>query len=166
MLGSQLHASWTRSSSLLLFRVSISCAQGKLSYCTAVVLPLGETPRQLEGAGRGWRPRHSWPWDCWLQDSPGLSQISAAMDQPLRIHPVPAPGPDSACPSPGTAHQAWGLLAPLLCSAQTVTPVPCPALRLHEPPQTAAAPCSQLRLLDWCSLLRPLPVHAELPQVL
>ncbi|KAM9017640.1 low density lipoprotein receptor adapter protein 1-like isoform 1-T1 [Ara ararauna] len=77
--------------------VSTSCAQSELSYCTATVLPSGATSRQLEGAGSGGRPPHRWPQDCWPQNSPGLSQISAAMDQPLRIHPVPASGPDSAC---------------------------------------------------------------------
>lgn len=100
LLGSQMHTSWTGSSSLLLFRVSTSCAQSELSYYTATVLPLGATPGRLEGAGRGWRPPHAWPRNRWPQDSPGLSQTSAAMDRPLRIHPVPAPGADSACPCP------------------------------------------------------------------
>lgn len=91
---------------LCFFRVSTSCAWSELSYCAAPVLPPGTTPRQLEETGRAWRPPHAWPQDCWPQGSPGLSQISATMDQPLRIHPVPARGPDSACSGP--AHLAGG----------------------------------------------------------
>ncbi|XP_039425703.1 low density lipoprotein receptor adapter protein 1 isoform X1 [Corvus cornix cornix] len=91
--------------------INTSCAAVELSYSTATVLPPGAAPGQLEGAGRGWKlPKH-WSQDCWPQDSPGLSQISATTDQPLRIHPVPAPGPASAHPCPGTALLARGLLA-------------------------------------------------------
>ncbi|XP_035177447.1 low density lipoprotein receptor adapter protein 1-like isoform X6 [Oxyura jamaicensis] len=46
-------------------RVDTSCAQTELAYCAATAelsLP-GATPRLLEGAGRGWSPSHSWPWD-------------------------------------------------------------------------------------------------------
>ncbi|XP_053793195.1 low density lipoprotein receptor adapter protein 1-like isoform X2 [Vidua chalybeata] len=106
--------------------INTSCAPIKLSYSTATVLPPGATPGQLDGAGRGWRLPHHWHQDCWPQDSPGLSQISATMDQPLRIHPVPAPGPASACCCPSTALLAWGLLALLPWSAQAAAPAPCP----------------------------------------
>ena len=74
VMCSQPHASWTRSSSLLFFRVGTSCAQSELSYCTATVLPPGATPRPMEGAGRGWRPPCSWPQDCWPQDFPGMTK--------------------------------------------------------------------------------------------
>lgn len=74
---------------------------------------------------------------------------------------MPAPRPLSSCPAP-----RHGLLAPLLCSAWTVMPTPCPAAHLHEPPQTAVAPCSPLSLMDWCSLLCLLLVQVEPPHVL
>ncbi|XP_053858064.1 low density lipoprotein receptor adapter protein 1-like isoform X1 [Vidua macroura] len=106
--------------------INTSCAPIELSYSTATVLPPGATPGQLDGAGRGWRLPQHWHQDCWPQDSPGLSQISATMDQPLRIHPVPAPGPASACRCPSTALLAWGLLALLPWSAQAAAPAPCP----------------------------------------
>ncbi|XP_027605289.1 low density lipoprotein receptor adapter protein 1-like isoform X3 [Pipra filicauda] len=108
--------------------INTSCAPSVLSYSTAPVLSPGAAPGQLDRAGRGWRPPHLWPQDCWPQDSSGLSQISATMDQPLRIHPVPAPGTASACPYPGTALRARGLPALLPWSARAVTLTPCPAL--------------------------------------
>lgn len=100
LLCSPPHISWTRSSSLLLFRVSTSRAPGELSYGAAAVPPPGAAPRQLGGARRGCWPPHSWPQDCRPQDSPGLSHISATTDQPLRIHPVPAPGQTVPAPAP------------------------------------------------------------------
>lgn len=128
VLGSQLYTLWFLSSFLSLFRINTSCAPIELSYSTATVLPPGAAPGQLGPAGRGWRLPLHWHQDCWPKYSPGLSQISATMDQPLRIHPVPAPGPASACCCPGTALLARGLLALLPWSAQAAAPAPCPVL--------------------------------------
>ncbi|XP_030091690.1 low density lipoprotein receptor adapter protein 1-like [Serinus canaria] len=108
--------------------INTSCAPIELSYSTATVLPPGAAPGQLGRAGRGWRLPLHWHQDCWIKFSPGLSQISATTDQPLRIHPVPAPGPASACCCPGTARLARGLLALLPWSAQAAAPAPCPVL--------------------------------------
>ncbi|XP_071273339.1 numb-like protein [Agelaius tricolor] len=137
--------------------INTSCAPIKLSYSTAAVLPPGATPGQLDGAGRGCRlPQHR-NQDCWPKCCPGLSQISATTDQPLRIHPVPAPGPASACRRPGTALLARGLLALLPWRLQHLLLV---LRHLHEPPRAAAAP-------SWggdpCSLLCSLPGHASHP---
>lgn len=138
VLCSPPHISWTRSSSLLLFRVSTSRAQGELSYGAAPVPPPGAAPRQLEGARRGWWPPHSWPQDCWPQDSPGLSHISATTDQPLRIHPVPAPGQTVPAPAPALPS-GHGLCWHHRRAAHRPRRAPCPALRLHDPLQAAAA---------------------------
>ncbi|XP_075563887.1 LOW QUALITY PROTEIN: uncharacterized protein LOC104027865 [Pelecanus crispus] len=128
--------------------VSTSCAQSELSYCTAAVLPLGATPRQLEGAGRGWRPPPSWPRDCWPQDSLGLSQISTAMDQPLRIHPVPAPRQTVPASAPCAAHQARGLLALLPCSSGEQTSTVQTSL-LHPPQGGQWLTLSSHQQADW-----------------
>lgn len=126
VLSFQLCTLCSMSSFLSLFRINTSCAPIELSYSTATVLPPGATPGQLDRAGRGWRLPQHWHQDCWPQDSPGLSQISATMDQPLRIHPVPAPGPASACPALALPSWHWGLLALLPWSAQAAAPAPCP----------------------------------------
>lgn len=94
-------------------------------------------------AGRGWQGLETSP-----RPAPGLLAPSLPWAKPnLRSNGPATQDSPCACtrarqclPCPGTAHQAQGLLAPLPCSAPTTTPAPCPALRLHEPPQAAAAP--------------------------
>ncbi|XP_026702029.1 numb-like protein isoform X1 [Athene cunicularia] len=118
-------------------RVGASCAQSELSYSPAAVLPPGATPGQLEGAGRGWGPPCRWP-----QDAPGLSQTSAATDQPLRIHPVPAP-------VPSTAHRGCWHRCRALHRLDTRPP-----LCLHEqlprtPGSTSDPPCPWLLPCSW-----------------
>ncbi|XP_062429385.1 low density lipoprotein receptor adapter protein 1-like isoform X1 [Rhea pennata] len=79
--------------------VSASCAWSELSCHTAIaeLAPPGTTPRQLEATGRGWRAPHTRPQHCLPYRPSGLREVSATMDQPLRIHPVPVPRPASAC---------------------------------------------------------------------
>lgn len=135
MLGSQPYTLWSMSSFLSPFRINTSCAPVELSYSTATVLPPWAAPGQLEGAGRAWKLPQHWPQDCWPQDSRGLSQISATMDQPLRIHPVPAPGPASAHPCPGTGAAGTAAMECTGCNTCSLSCATCMNL-----PRAAAAP--------------------------
>nr|XP_009663823.1 PREDICTED: low density lipoprotein receptor adapter protein 1-like isoform X2 [Struthio camelus australis] len=119
--------------------VGASCAWSELACHTATteLAALGATPRQPEVAGRGWRPTHTWPEQCWPHGPPGLSQVFAAMDQPLRIHPVPVPRSASACLCSLCCPLARGPQVVLPCSADSACCSP-----LHELPRAAVAHCS------------------------
>lgn len=149
------------SSFLSLFRINTSFAPDELSYSTTPVLPPGATPEQLDGAGRGRRLSQHWHQDCWPQDSPGLSQISATVATqdspcactwasqclPLLWHCPPGRG------AAGTAA--------MQCTGCNTCSLSCAAcmnrFELH---------CSQLGLGDPCSSLCSLPGHAGPPHVL
>lgn len=119
-------------------------------------------------AGRGWEgletsprlaqeplaPRLPWAKPNLCSDGPATQDSPCACTRGRQCLPLPLALPARHGVCRHCCHAVHGPRHPLLV-----------LLCLHEPPQTAAAPCSQLGLVDQWSSLCPLPVRAEPPHV-